>query len=237
MRIYIQSLKMFLKQIYNDSMLMAVCVAPLLAAAFFQFGVPHFETLLCSVLDKTQVLSPYYRLFDLFLAVITPYLLTFVSAMVMLTEMDENMAVYLAVTPIGKKGYLTSRLVFPAVIAFGLSCVLLWAFSLTTWSLGGVFLVCFLGSFICLPVAMLIVTLAQNRVEGMAMAKMAGLVLIGLPVPFFISGAVQYLFFWLPSFWTAQIFVDSNGFWIIPVLLTSLLWGLLLYRRFERKIM
>jgi fluoroquinolone transport system permease protein len=99
-------------------MLYAVCIAPLLAAFLFRFGIPYIETLLCNYFGKPAIISDYYLLFDLFLAVMTPYMFCFVSSMVILTEYDENMASYMAVTPVGKGGYIISRLLFPAVFPF-----------------------------------------------------------------------------------------------------------------------
>ncbi|MEX1308036.1 MAG: ABC transporter permease [Eubacteriales bacterium] len=236
MKPYLYSLKIFLKQIWEDSMLAAICGVPVLMALLFRFGVPELEMLLCQTLGTTTVLSEYYLLFDLFLVVMTPYLFTFISAMVMLGELDENMAVYLAVTPLGKKGYIISRLVLPAAISLVLSVVLLSFFALTPWTFGGVLLVSLLCALLCLPVAMLIVTLSHNRVEGMAVAKLSGLVLFGLPIPFFLPEGIQYLFSWLPSFWVAKVFVSANGWLAFPAVFVTLIWIWALYRHFARKM-
>ena len=103
MKVYLRSLQILLKQIWGDSMLVAICGVPILVALVFRFAVPVLEGFLCNLLGTTSLLSGYYLLFDLFLAVMTPYMITFISTMVMLTELDENMAVYLAVTPLRKK--------------------------------------------------------------------------------------------------------------------------------------
>jgi fluoroquinolone transport system permease protein len=109
---------MFLRQISKDSMLYAVLAAPLLAGCAFRFGVPAAESALCGYFGEASILSGYYLLFDLFLAVMTPYIICFVSSLVMLAEYDENMSAYLAVTPVGKRGYILSRLVFPPFCPF-----------------------------------------------------------------------------------------------------------------------
>ena len=79
-------------------------------------------------------------------------------------------------------------------------------------------MVTLLSSLLSIPVAMLIVTLSQNRVEGMAIGKIAGLVLFGLPAPFFIEGNFQYLLSWLPSFWTAKVFTTGSTWVAIPAI-------------------
>jgi hypothetical protein len=63
---------------------------------------------------------------------------------------------------------------------------------------------CTLASLLSIALALLIVAFSHNRVEGMALAKLSGVFLLGLPVPFFLSSGVQYLFSPLPSFWIAK---------------------------------
>ena len=113
------SMRMFFRQIRGDSMLYMMCFLPLLIASLFRFGIPLLEAQLTSVFQSDAVLTGYYLLFDLFLAVFAPYFLVFISAMVMLSEIDEHVAAYLAVTPVRRKGYIISRLCVPSA-AFGL---------------------------------------------------------------------------------------------------------------------
>ncbi|HBL49883.1 MAG TPA: hypothetical protein DDZ65_06545, partial [Firmicutes bacterium] len=188
-----RSFGVFIRQIIRDNMLWAVCFAPLLAALFFRYGIPLIEGLLCGYFQQQAILSDYYLLFDLLLSLLTPYLFCYVSAMVMLTERDENMAGYMAVTPVGKSGYVMSRLVFPALIALVASVLLMSFFTLTVWLFWTALAVCLLTCLLSITVALLIFSLSRNRVEGMAMAKMAGLLILGLLVPFFILSNVKYL--------------------------------------------
>ena len=86
-------------------------------------------------------------------------------------------------------------------------------------------------------VAMLIVVFSHNRVEGMALAKISGQILFGLPVPFLLPGGYQYLFSWLPSFWIAKIFADQAYWGIAPAILVSAAWIWIQYKRFEKKLL
>lgn len=231
-----RSFGMFFRQISRDSMLYAVCIAPVLAACAFRFGVPYAEALLCAWLGVPSVLTGYYLLVDLFLAVLTPFLFCFASSMVILTEYDENMTAYLAVTPVGKKGYLVSRFAFPALISFIASMVLLSLFSLTEWALFSLASVCLLACILSVAISLLVVSLSRNRVEGIAVTKLSGIMLLGLMVPFFLFSEIQYLFSPLPSFWIAKLCLGGDPLYLAPALLTSMLWILILYRRFERKL-
>lgn len=227
---------MFLRQISKDGMLYASLAAPLLAGFAFRFGIPAAEAALCGYFGKAAILSEYYLLFDLFLAVMTPYIVCFVSSLVMLTEYDENMTSYMAVTPVGKRGYIVSRLVFPAVISIFASVIIMIIFSLTVWSAPILLITCALSSLLSIAVSLLLVSFSHNRVEGMALGKLTGIILMGLPVPFFLFSGVQYLFSILPSFWIAKLSVEDNYLYAIPALLTSFLWMWVLYGRFVKKL-
>lgn len=236
MKPLVRSFNMFIQQIFRDSMLAVVCLAPILTAVVFRFGVPYLEGILCGYFQKTVILANYYLLFDLFLCLITPYMFCFASAMVMLTEYDENMTGYLAVTPVGKSGYILSRLLFPAVISILASLLLLRWFSLTAWTFGLALVTACLTGILSIVISLLIFSFSHNRVEGMAVAKLSGLMMAGLPIPFLVRSEVQYLFAPLPSFWTAKMCLENNGLLLAPALLSSLLWIGLLYRRFKQKI-
>jgi len=73
-------------------------------------------------------------------------------------------------------------------------------------------------------------------VEGMALAKMASLIFIGLIVPFFLWAPAQYLAAFLPSFWIAKFAKDSNMLLLLPALAVSFAWIGMLGRRFGRKL-
>ncbi|MDW7658638.1 MAG: hypothetical protein SCM11_15830 [Bacillota bacterium] len=171
MKPLLSSFYMFIRQIARDSMLYAVCIAPLLAAVFFRFGVPYLETLLCGYFEQSSILAGYYLLFDLFLAILTPYMFCFASAMVILTEYDENITAYLAVTPVGKQGYILSRLVFPAVVSFFISVLLMSLFALTDWTLPMLLSVCLLTSLLSVAVSLLLVDRSVNEWTHIAVSS------------------------------------------------------------------
>lgn len=231
-----QSFRMFIQQILEDSMLVVVCIAPILMAFFFRFGIPFIEKNLCEYFHNTTILDDYYLLFDCFLCLITPYMFCFASSMVMLTEYDENMTSYMAVTPVGKSGYILSRLLFPALISLLASLLLLRLFSLTLWTLGMAVIACFLTGVLSIAISLLLFSFSRNKVEGMAMAKLSGLMMLGLLVPFFFVSQVQYFFSVLPSFWIAKFIMEQNSLFLLPALLSLLIWIYPLYQKFNKKI-
>ena len=224
----------FIRQIASDKMLVVVCTAPLLCGLFFHFGIPALEPLFLQWFGTG--FAPYYLLLDLFLSAITPYMLCFVSAMIILTEADSHLSAYLCVTPLGKRGYLVSRLVFPAVISGMVSFCVLAVFRLVLNSVLIMAGLSLQSVVLGMLAAMLIVSLSSNKVEGMAISKLSGLILFGMVVPFVLKGSVQYLFGILPSFWAAQWVMAPNVITFLLFTGTSILWFLALWRHFLLKL-
>lgn len=234
MKALFSSFSQFVKQISKDSMLIMVCFAPILCGLLFKFGIPALNELLIQYFNFS--FKDNFVMLDIFLAVLTPYMFCFISAMIILTEVDDKISNYLCVTPLGKGGYLISRLAFPATVSAVVSFVLLLFFSLTQISIIMNVLLSILSALFGIIASMIIVTLAKNKVEGMALAKLTGMMMLGVLVPFYITGLGQYLAFFLPSFWFAKLVVEQNYIFAIPAMLSSLIWILLLTRKFLIKI-
>ncbi len=236
MRALYRSFVMFIKQIFKDSMLLMVCATVILFVVFVKYGIPQAERFLCSYFNKEAILLNYYLLFDLFLALMTPYMFCFASALMMLTEYDENISSFLAVTPVGKKGYVISRLIFPSGIALIVSVIILSIFSLTEWSVWMIIIICLLTSVSSIIITLFLFSFSHNRVEGMALGKLSGILMLGLPVPFFLTNKFQYLFSFLPSFWIAKLCISENAIYLFTALVISVLWICMIYRKFNIKM-
>lgn len=236
MKPIVASFGMLVRQITKDGMLIVVCFASILASFFFRFAIPVLEGILCIYFVKPSILAPYYRLFDIVLTLLPPYMLCFATAMVMLDEYDQNMTGYLAVTPVRKSGYIVSHLVVPACLSVLVSFVLVSLFHLNVWKapiLIGVSLLAGVSGF---TVALFLFAFSRNKVEGMAMAKLSGLILLGLPVPFFMHSNWQYLFAPLPSYWVARFCLEGNVIFFLVALGWSLVYIPWFYCQVERKI-
>lgn len=111
------------QQIRSDLMLFATCFTPILVGLLIKFGIPLLEK------GLRFSLSEYYLIFDLFLSIMTPVLLCFAFAMITLEEIDDKVARYFSITPLGKFGYIFSRLGIPAILATVIAFVVLLFFS------------------------------------------------------------------------------------------------------------
>lgn len=220
----------------RDMMLFVSCLAPVLAGCFFRFAVPFLEAVLTDCFHVTAILAPYYKLIDILFAMLSTTMFCFVSAMVSLEETDEKTAVYLFITPLMKTGYLFARFGIPAVIAFLVTIILLPVFQLTGLSLATVLLLAAGGTLQGVIVALLILSISTNKLEGMAVAKLSALPVFGAAIPFFVKSNVLYAAFLLPAFWIGKAVLENQMVYMLPAFALSVLWICILLRWYLRKI-
>lgn len=230
------SLHGLLRTLRSDLMLFFILPVPLFCAAALYFVIPIAEHFLTDWFHVPILLSPYYLAFDLLAGSMSPFMLAYVSIMVVLEERDDGLTRYLAVTPLGRGGYLLSRVGFPVLFGTVYTVPLLAFFSLTRPALWLICLIALIGGLSGAIAALLVPSLAENKVEGMALVKTSSLLLLGLCVPFFVSGPLRYLAAPLPSFWMAELAISAQGWYLLPALAFSALWLSGLYRRFSQKI-
>ncbi len=220
----------------RDMMLFAACLMPIIAGLFFRFAIPFLEAVLTERFHIPAIISPYYKLIDIIFMMLSPTMFCFISAMVSLEEADEKTAVYLFITPLGKTGYLSARFGIPAVTAFLITIILFPVFKLTTFSTIAILLFAAGGTLQGMIVALLVLTLSSNKLEGMAVTKLSTLTIFGAVIPFFIKGNIQYVLFPLPSFWIGKAACENRLLYLLPAFALSAIWIYFLLKRYLHKM-
>ncbi|MDO5111151.1 MAG: ABC transporter permease [Clostridia bacterium] len=229
--------KQMIVQIWQDAMLFAMVIAPILMGLMFRLGVPALEGYLCARLGKTAILSPYYTIFDLLLICMTPVMFSFSGVMVVLGEQDSGISRALGVTPLGRGGYLLSRIGIPAVLSVLWCIAVTLLFHLTPLSLLAITLLALVSALLGVSVSLMVAALAKNKVEGMALTKLSGLMLLGVPAAIWVPAPAQYAAGLLPSLWMTKAITEHALLWLLPAFFTALLWCILFYRRFSHKLL
>ncbi len=225
-----------LRQLKGDAMLAMVAVAPFLMGLAFRIAIPLAEDWLTGYFGRHEILAPYYALLDVFLIMLTPSMLNFAAAMVTLEEIDDHVTTYLAVTPLGKSGYLASRLGLSGVASFVVSLVVAFAFHLSAANAPIFVGMALAGTIQGAVSALLIVALSSNKVEGMAVGKFTSVLSLGALVPYFVDGKAQFLASVFPSFWMGRAMRTGAYLPLLVSVLLALLWMALLSGRFVRKM-
>ena len=97
--------------------------------------------------------------------------------------------------------------------------------------------VLWVGSFISaltgIALSMMVVSIAGNRVEGLALSKLMGVSFLGLILVWFISAPYSYLFAFLPSFWIGKIIMDGATLFSVTLgLLSCFIWITFFMKKF-----
>ena len=175
-------------------------------------------------------------IFYLMIAAMTPYLFCFASSLAILEEIDDHIATYLSVTPVGKDGYLFSRLILPSIVSAVITVLLMTFYSLSNISIMMIVVLSISTAILAIITSMIVVCVAKNKVEGMAISKISGLLLVGLFIPSFITGNIQYLFGVIPSFWIAKLALLENYLYLFPLITCSTIWIVRLQKTYRNKL-
>jgi fluoroquinolone transport system permease protein len=233
------TLKLFqigLRQMSKDGMLILLVFAPLLAGLAFKFALPFANGILTERFSFS--LSPWYGLVDGLLVCLTPMLTAVISSFMILEERDEGIGAFYQITPAAGVSYPAARVGIPMVWAFAVSVIAVFPLNISSPSIAAILSASLVSALSGAFLAMMVVTLARNRVEGLALSKLMGISLLGLAVVWFAPAPYSYLAAFLPSYWVGDIMLNGAS----PVSLAAGaamcgLWTAIFTRRFVRTIM
>lgn len=188
----------------RDEMLRWMLFIPVVQALAIRWLLP---TILGAAEEWTGLeMTPYYAPIMGYLTVlIVPYLWGAIIGFLLLDQRDEQTLTALQVTPLRLRDYLTYRLLAPSLLAAlatllvmpvtGLFDLVWWAYPLLAFSVAPM-----------APLAALaLAALAANKVQGLALMKAAGIVLVPPMVAYFVPAPWNLLFALAPTWWPAQM--------------------------------
>lgn len=201
---------------YRDPLLVMLVLAPVIWTTGVRYLTPMFTEMLARRYDFDLV--PYYPLvLTAFLVLTSIIVVGGLGAFLVLDEVDAGTMAALRVTPVPLRSFFGYRAV--TVIAVTT------AYVVATTSLSGILapgmlpallsigLLSGLSAVVCL---LLIVALANNKIQGLAMLRALGMLIAGLPcLPWFIDSAWNLAFGVLPPYWAAKAFwvASEHGMW------------------------
>lgn len=218
--------------IRRDPMLVLLLFAPWMASAVLWIALPLLAPLLQSALhfDLTQ----WYPLTDMLILMLAPMMAGMLTGFLILDERDEGVGVYYAVTPLGGMGYYFSRLCLPVLYAVLVTPILMALFSLSHPAVWRVLAIAVIGGIFASSTALLLQVFAGNKVEGLAVSKMMGLLMLPVFVPFFTGSPWGMVTGVLPPYWMG-VLAKGSPLLIVPGFAISGLWLTVMYRMTQRR--
>lgn len=228
-------------QIYRDQMLLLLCMAPFLIGIALRLLIPLADQLLIQYLDFS--IFPYYLMVDAFTLTMGAMMIGVMVGLLMLDERDDGICTYYAVTPIGGIAYLVSRLVLPFCYSLATVMVIVSFATLGGLSYVWMFAPAILASCNGVLMSMLLVSIASNKVEGLAVTKLLGMIIFGIPIAWFAESYLRAIGYILPIYWVADMLLQAEAGHIAKYITDFVLgmlcisvWMVGLYKIFVRKI-
>jgi fluoroquinolone transport system permease protein len=226
---------------YRDPLLVMLVAAPVIWTLGTALLVPRLTDILARRYQFDLV--PYYPLVLTALLLLTSIIIVGgLGAFLVLDEIDAGTLAALRVTPVPLSTFFAYRTLTVVVVTT--------VYVAATMSLSGILqpglvpalipigMVAGLSSVVTL---LLIVAVAGNKIQGIAMVRVLGILIAGLPcLPWFVDSTWNLAFGVLPPYWAAKAFWVANdqGTWW-PYLLGGVIYNLAiawpLFHRFVAK--
>ncbi len=241
MRQAIRLLKGSTIQIYRDQMLLVLCFAPFLTGIAIKLLLPLADQLLIKYIRLS--IQPYYLMADALILTMGAMTIGMMVGLLMLDERDDGICAYFSVTPVGGMAYLVSRLALPFLYSLITTMIVVSFTSMGGLAYGWMFAPAVISAFAGVSMAMLLVSIASNKVEGLAVSKLLGIFMFGIPLAWFANSYLKAIGYLLPTYWVADMLIQVKAGQIMKYV-TDFLLGMLcvsiwlggLYRLFIRRI-
>jgi len=194
---------------YRDPLLVMIVVAPVIWTTGVAVLTPRFTEMLAERYGFD--LMPYYPLvLTAFLLLTSIIIVGGLASFLVLDEVDAGTITALRVTPVPLSTLFAYRAATVMVVTT--------AYVIVTMSFSGILAPGLLPALIpigllaglsAVVTLLLIVAVARNKIQGLAMVRGLGMLIAGLPcVPWFIHSGWNLAFGVLPPYWAAK------GFWV-----------------------
>lgn len=229
------------KNITRDPILLLLLLSPFLLIVSIQFGLPWVEELTLSQFSFD--LSIHHLFIKSFILLLTPLVIGVIVGFMLLEDRDEGVLIYYAVTPLTLVGYLIFKLASPVIISFIASFIIIAYLGASELNLFQMVPVIFMAALGALMITLIMVTFANNKVEGLAITKVTNLFLIAPIVGYIIESKWQLLLGISPPYWVSKAFMagvegsDNYLYYLAAGFIFHLVCIVVLLKRFNQKVL
>lgn len=225
-----------LLNVVRDPLLKWMIAMPFLMAIAVRFLVPEIAAWAMPMID----LVPYYPMIMALVVVFVPILYGVCIGFLLLDERDEGMLTALKVTPVSMSNYLAYRVTAPMMLSFVSTLIAYPIAGLTGIDPVTLIVVALISSLGAPLFALVFAGFAENKVQGFAIQKMLGSVMMIPMVAYLIDPKWEFIFYLFPTFWPIRAFWEGSAggpnFWLYvlgAVIIHAVLIALL-FKRFDK---
>lgn len=225
------------KSIQRDSLLRWMIFLPILLAIAARWLMPLILQWVGSILGL-DLMPNYPPLMGYALLVLIPFLAATVVGFLLLDQRDDGTLSALQVTPLSINGYLLYRLSMPMLASILATLIVLPLSGVIQLPLFTLLLLAIGAAPLAPLMALALAVIAQNKVQGFAVMKASGIILLPPMIAYFLQGPWQLLLALAPPYWPAMMLWTAGDpqFWLywsvgIAYQVLLLVW---LAKRFNR---
>lgn len=201
----------------RDPLLRYMIITPVFLALLVRFGVGAISDMLMQRMGFD--LTPYYpAIMSYFIVLMIPFMFGVVIGFLLLDEKDADTLTALQVTPLPLGSYVAYRVTIPTVLSVVMTLIAFPISGLSSLSLPEMVLVALSSALLAPVFALFLGAFAQNKVQGFALLKGLGAILLVPVAGFFVKMPLQLLFGLLPTYWPLkaywQLDAGQPDFWI-----------------------
>ena len=205
------------RSIGRDSLLAWMTAVPLLLGVLVRWLLPQTDSFLAERFGIDFV--PYHHLVaSYFFILLVPMIAGLVVGFLLLDERDDNTLSALLVTPLTPKAYLLYRLGLPVVLGTAMTAAAIAIAGLVTVGWTPLVAVLVLAAVETPVMSLFLAAFAENKVQGFALVKGLGAVLVAPVVAWFVEMPWQLLAGVVPSYWPLRAYWSAASpgadFWI-----------------------
>lgn len=218
-----------LKQLVREPMMLMLFIAPILIFILFKVVIAF---LIPVAQQHIKFNIEAYKIYILsFIFILTPGMLGIVTGFMMLDERDGKIAELMAVTPLGRSGYLYNRLSFAFIATFFYSIAGYLFMDVYQLPIGTVcYLAVLLGLFAC-SMGLIIFSISSDKVKGLTYAKGLNIIMLFCLTDLLHEKWLTYLAMLFPTYWITEVLQHPKSVSVLAMALLiqgiwflSLLW-------------
>ncbi len=194
-----------LRGVRRDSTLSWMVFVPLVSALALRWGLPPLSARLLERYDFD--LTPYYpALLAYFFVVMTPVVFGTLIGFLLLDEKDDKTLTALQVTPLSLNGYMAYRITIPVLLTLLMMFVIFPLSMLDDLPLLHILITALAAAPLSPLFALYLASMAQNKVQGFALMKLSGFLLLVPIFAFFTSSGWELAFGLIPTYWPMKVY-------------------------------
>lgn len=226
------------QSVRRDALLRWMVLLPLGLAVLVRLAITPLEARIQTLFQFD--LAPYHTLIASTFLVLVPQLFGMVIGFLLLDQRDDHTLMALQVTPMSLGGYLAYRVIVPLVLSAVVLLVVIPLVGLVEVALVPLLISVLATSALTPLFALFLAAFAANKVQGLALVKGLGIILLpGLiayfvPFPWQLALGLSPVYWPLKLFWELQAGAPTAWFYGLAGLAYHGLLLLALLRRFQQ---